>query len=52
MEENDVSGNKRNQKIIWNRRQPRKCVERLDLNIEKGNSVSYSDRRGLVNQHC
>ena len=36
MEENDVSGNKRNQKIIWNRRQPRKCVERLDLNIEKG----------------
>ena len=36
MEENDVSGNKRNQKIIWNRRQPRKCVERLDLNMEKG----------------
>ena len=35
MEENDVSGNKRNQKIIWNRRQPRKCVERAGSEYRK-----------------
>ena len=44
MKENDVSGNKRNQKIIWNRRQPRKCVERPGSGYRKRGILRLTER--------
>ena len=39
-------------KIIWNRRQPRKCVERAGSEYRKRGILCLTGgRRGLVNQH-